>query len=69
MTSPHTNPIECNSPAVAEYRQEMRQRINDALASLAVRRVIGMSGDADPDKQTLTQDIIEEFAAHFIGGD
>ena len=69
MANPHTNPIECNSPAVAEYRQEMRQRINDALASLAVRRVIGMSGDADPDKQALTQDIIEEFATHFIGGD
>ena len=42
--------------------------MNEALASLAVRYVVGMSGDADPDKQILTQDIIEEFATHFIGG-
>lgn len=69
MVNSHTSLIEYSNPAVVEYRQEMRQRINDALASLAVRRVIGVSGDADPDKQAVTQDIVEEFATHFIGGD
>ncbi len=69
MSSGHENLMKYTSPLLENYRQEVQQRINEALASLAVRYVIGMSGDADQDKKILTQGVIEEFTNHFTGGD
>ena len=68
MLSGHENLVKCSSSLLESYRQETRRRISEALANLAVRYIIGISGDADQDKKILAQDAIEEFAAHFSDG-
>ena len=52
-----------------KIREDIRARVGEKMSECAIRYIVGISGDADPDRRVEIESILESFTLQFQGGD